>query len=835
MAASFFRSDRVSRKNSGKKKFLVIGAILYLVTSYLFINLLNYYGCTQIFSSVLNRDQEMNTQTSSDYYTAVKDLFISLENKLLSAYEQPLHMLMPFSIYNQHYYYDGQGSAYNPYDADAIAYWTENQEPLYVSIPADQISHILDYYTTEEDNIEYFAYSPAQPSVAPITNIDLDTLTLKRPAVSENSGLSPSLVFVSGETESPISEQKTEMDLTTDPSLLFKRLQQKFMQNSGTEYRTILVYEGNEFRRYDYNKQTDSWIWSDDPGTAYVHEGSYYPRGREALSYEGMYFTDPKYYGTTSIILAVKMDLAPGNLYNLEQEYLNGRIPSGQELAAFLFAVGMLSILIVAVGMVAYGFSARRELDAAIASLGRHVLVEWKILLSLLFLYGMGTWMLYDMLALLFLLPAFLIFCYLLYRDIRLNGTGAFFTNTFFHWCRAQYQHFERKYPFQKRIKHQFFFTLVCVPCLLFIWVCGALFIDDIFILLFWSIIFGFLIFQTLRNFYRTLGRFCNDIGKVTEHIEDAEKGHLQERILFPDTSCMYEASIHINNLLSSLSQQVEERIKSERMKVELITNVSHDLKTPLTAMINYVNLLKCEKLTPDYANDYVLILEQKIQRLKSMVEDLFDIAKANSGNMEVYLERLNLCEILTQSLAESEDEILKAALEFKLNFPKERVYVKADSRKLWRVIQNLIGNVVKYSLKGTRVYVDITEASGYAFLTIKNISNYEMTFSAEEITERFKRGDNARSGEGSGLGLSIVKSFTEIQNGRFSVQIDGDLFKAVLELPLMPPEPAEDRNPEPPLQTLLPENISSNRDPEKTVFSGTAETAKGSAENESS
>ena len=142
---------------------------------------------------------------------------------------------------------------------------------------------------------------------------------------------------------------------------------------------------------------------------------------------------------------------------------------------------------------------------------------------------------------------------------------------------------------------------------------------------------------------------------------------------------------------------------------------------------------------------------------------------------------------------------------------------------------------MVKYSLKGTRVYVDITEASGYAFLTIKNISNYEMTFSAEEITERFKRGDNARSGEGSGLGLSIVKSFTEIQNGRFSVQIDGDLFKAVLELPLMPPEPAEDRNPEPPLQTLLPENISSNRDPEKTVFSGTAETAKGSAENESS
>ena len=152
----------------------------------------------------------MNTQTSSDYYTAVKDLFISLENKLLSAYEQPLHMLMPFSIYNQHYYYDGQGSAYNPYDADAIAYWTENQEPLYVSIPADQISHILDYYTTEEDNIEYFAYSPAQPSVAPITNIDLDTLTLKRPAVSENSGLSPSLVFVKKVTETAMKESRKQ-------------------------------------------------------------------------------------------------------------------------------------------------------------------------------------------------------------------------------------------------------------------------------------------------------------------------------------------------------------------------------------------------------------------------------------------------------------------------------------------------------------------------------------------------------------------------------------------------------------------------------------------------
>lgn len=189
-------------------------------------------------------------------------------------------------------------------------------------------------------------------------------------------------------------------------------------------------------------------------------------------------------------------------------------------------------------------------------------------------------------------------------------------------------------------------------------------------------------------------------------------------------------------------------------MKVELITNVSHDLKTPLTSIINYVELLKNEQLEPDYANDYVKILDQKATRLKTMVQDLFDISKANSGNISLNIEKLDLVALLEQTLAELEERIDKSSLDFKVYLPSEKIYVNADGSKLYRVFENLINNALKYALAGTRVYINLAQTDNQIFVTFKNIASYEMNFTGREIIERFKRGDETRFQRGFRPGI---------------------------------------------------------------------------------
>ena len=218
-------------------------------------------------------------------------------------------------------------------------------------------------------------------------------------------------------------------------------------------------------------------------------------------------------------------------------------------------------------------------------------------------------------------------------------------------------------------------------------------------------------------------------------------------------------------------------------MKTELITNVSHDLKTPLTSIINYIDLLKRENIEPEEARDYVNVLDNKAQRLKVLIEDLFEASKAASGAMELNIEKIEIVQLLKQVLGENDERINENKLNLKVNIPEEKIYIKGDGKRLYRVFENLISNVVKYSLSNTRVYIDVTKEDDDVKIVMKNIAAYELNFDVNEITERFKRADEARTSEGSGLGLAIAKSIVELHGGKFDIEIDGDLFKSIILL----------------------------------------------------
>lgn len=238
-----------------------------------------------------------------------------------------------------------------------------------------------------------------------------------------------------------------------------------------------------------------------------------------------------------------------------------------------------------------------------------------------------------------------------------------------------------------------------------------------------------------------------------------------------------------LGSLGDGMQAALQNEVRAERMKSELITNVSHDLKTPLTSILNYSDLLSQLELTPEEANDYAKIIHQKGLRLKNLTSDLFDISKVQSGVEQMVCERLDAVTLVRQALAEQEAQ--NSELVLKVTLPEKELPIWADGRKMSRVLENLIGNCGKYAMKGTRVFVSLAEKGGKAVFEVKNTANYEMDFAADEITERFVRGDAARSTEGSGLGLAIAKSYTEACGGTFEVEVDGDQFKVRISFPV--------------------------------------------------
>ncbi|MGH4123231.1 MAG: sensor histidine kinase [Clostridium sp.] len=296
--------------------------------------------------------------------------------------------------------------------------------------------------------------------------------------------------------------------------------------------------------------------------------------------------------------------------------------------------------------------------------------------------------------------------------------------------------------------------------------------------------IFCYLMFMLIHKFNKT--RDFNNIIKGTEEIVS---GNLNYTIKERGRGDLFKLAHNINNMKASFKKSLENEIKSERLKSELITNVSHDLKTPLTSIINYVDLLKKEGLSKEESQGYIDVLDRKSQRLKILIDDLFEASKMASGEVELNIEKVDVTALLSQALAELHEKINNSSLIFKLKMPKEKVYANLDGKKTWRVFENLINNILKYALPKTRVYIELVVDDEKIIITMKNISSYEMDFDKEEIFERFIRGDKSRNTEGSGLGLSIAKSILELQGGNLSIEIDGDLFKAKVTVPCFQPE----------------------------------------------
>lgn len=268
-----------------------------------------------------------------------------------------------------------------------------------------------------------------------------------------------------------------------------------------------------------------------------------------------------------------------------------------------------------------------------------------------------------------------------------------------------------------------------------------------------------------------------NKIETIRNGIYKIKNGNIEHKIEIKKDLLFDDIVKDINEIGETVNIAVEERLKSERMKNELITNVSHDLKTPLTAIINYISLMKKEDIQPKHLKDYVQVLDKRSQRLKILIEDLFEASKIGSNNIELNLEENDINQLLTQTLVEMEDYINESKLDFIVNTPDKEVYILADGKKTFRVFENIISNILKYSLEKTRVYIDLVERDGKVHISFKNISKYQLNFDPDEITERFTRGDLSRNTEGSGLGLAIAKGLVQAQGGELKVDIIGDLF----------------------------------------------------------
>lgn len=274
---------------------------------------------------------------------------------------------------------------------------------------------------------------------------------------------------------------------------------------------------------------------------------------------------------------------------------------------------------------------------------------------------------------------------------------------------------------------------------------------------------------------------------KILEGILEISSGKLDYKFQTSEFTGDYrELAEKINTIGEGLSNAVEENVKNERLKTELITNVSHDIKTPLTSIINYINLIKMEKIQNEKIENYVTVLEKKSLRLKQLMEDLVEVSKISSGNITLEMQPINMVELIYQTGGEFNEIFENMGLTIITRLPKEPVMILADGNRIWRVVQNLYSNVAKYALKDTRVYVELKVNEGKAEFSIKDISAQEIHKTAQDLSERFVRGDESRGTEGSGLGLSIARNLTVLMNGTFDISLDGDLFTACIAFPVL-------------------------------------------------
>lgn len=346
----------------------------------------------------------------------------------------------------------------------------------------------------------------------------------------------------------------------------------------------------------------------------------------------------------------------------------------------------------------------------------------------------------------------------------------------------------------RRRFRFILFMTLACLTCNLVIALVAAEILDEGFPWVlegsisregFWFILLsGIFIVLVARTYEKGNRKISMEYDKLQKQMKGIYSGDYENHDGPGEDSVFAGESRQMSMLGRQMQENIRKQIQAERMKIDLITNVSHDLKTPLTSIISYIDLLKKEELS-GAAADYAKVLEKKAVYLQKMIADVFDLAKASSGNMEIRQDTVDLKMLLVQTLADMQQEIDNTPVKVVTNLPEHAVQLQSDGEKLYRILQNIVENALKYSMKGTRIYVALTSTSKDTVLRIKNVAGYEMNFTKEEVMGRFFRGDRARSTEGSGLGLAIAKEFTELCGGAFGVDIDGDVFCVELRFEL--------------------------------------------------
>lgn len=309
-------------------------------------------------------------------------------------------------------------------------------------------------------------------------------------------------------------------------------------------------------------------------------------------------------------------------------------------------------------------------------------------------------------------------------------------------------------------------FLLLAVCCCMWVFGWAALFIYSI------------ILYFCLKKYMQRIQEQYHKLFDATRSIAN---GNLQTQ-LDQDWGIFESYKEELSKIQDGFKVAVDEEVKSQKMKTELITNVSHDLKTPLTAITTYIELLEDENVTPEQRTEYLEVLKKKSARLKFLIEDLFEVSKASSGNITLNLMDVDICNLMRQVYLEYEDRVEEAELIFRFRMPEEKIILRLDSQKTYRIFENLYINIIKYAMPHTRVYISVEKTEKSTEIELKNMSATELNIAAEDLTERFVRGDSSRNTEGSGLGLAIARSFVEVQGGRMKVQIDGDLFKVKIE-----------------------------------------------------
>lgn len=326
---------------------------------------------------------------------------------------------------------------------------------------------------------------------------------------------------------------------------------------------------------------------------------------------------------------------------------------------------------------------------------------------------------------------------------------------------------FDLKNNENKRIVKLLGINLIIVSVISLFWFFGV----------FVAIVYTIVLMKLIKKNYDNISSKYNKLFEITNKIAE---GNLDVNIE-DDLGIFNAFKSELQNIQKGFKKAVNEEVKSQKMKTELITNVSHDLKTPLTSIITYIDLLKDENISSEKRVEYLDVLDRKSQRLKELIEDLFEVSKATSGNISLNIVEVDVVSLMKQTLLELDDKILKSSLKIRTNYPEEKVVLPLDSQRMFRVFENLIINITKYAMEGSRVYIDITNNMDKVEIVLRNIAANEINFSVDEIMERFVRGDKSRNTEGSGLGLAIAKSFVDLQGGKLEVIVDGDLFKIII------------------------------------------------------